>query len=302
MTGSSFVPGDEIFWTANVRKLTNHENNNFVTTAGAFDADFVPAFNIKLKAGRNFDRNITGDVARSVLVNESLLKKLEYNSPEEILGEKLVFGGDTVEVVGVTENFHQMSLKEAVVPMLFVNGAHRSFFALKIESTEYSRIVESLGVPWKELFPGNPMDYFFLDQFFNKQYEKDDRFANVFTVFTILAIFIASMGLLGLASFMALQRTKEIGIRKVLGSDVSQIVMLLARSFMQPIIIANLIGWPIAWYVLHEWLQTFPYHTSIPVWVFVVAGLGVVVLAFISVSSQTLKAAMTKPADTLKHE
>ncbi|HET9132331.1 MAG TPA: FtsX-like permease family protein, partial [Terriglobia bacterium] len=155
---------------------------------------------------------------------------------------------------------------------------------------------------WNTFFPGNPIDYFFLDQFYNRQYEKDDRFGQVFTLFTFMAIFIASLGLFGLASFMALQRTKEIGIRKVLGSSVSGIVMLLARGFLQPVIVANLIAWPLAWWVMDRWLQTFPYHISVNPLFFIVAGLVVIVIAFFSVSSQTLKAAMTKPAETLKYE
>ncbi|MEJ0029593.1 MAG: FtsX-like permease family protein [Bacteroidota bacterium] len=149
--------------------------------------------------------------------------------------------------------------------------------------------------PWNAFFPGNPIDYFFLDQFYNKQYDKDDRFGQVFTLFTVMAIFIASLGLFGLASFMALQRTKEIGIRKVLGSTVSGIVMLLAKGFLQPIIIANLIAWPLAWWVMDKWLQTFPYHISVSPLFFIIAGLLVILIAFVSVTSQTLKAAMTKP-------
>ncbi len=177
-----------------------------------------------------------------------------------------------------------------------------TFYAMKMETSDYRNILHSMEGPWKSFFPGNPMDYFFLDQFFNRQYEKDDRFGEVFNLFTALAIFIASLGLFGLASFMAMQRTKEIGIRKVLGSTVSGIVVLLSKSFLQPVLLANLIAWPLAWWVMDRWLQSFPYRITINPLIFLAAGTVVVVIAFLSVSSQTLRAALTKPTETLKYE
>ena len=146
------------------------------------------------------------------------------------------------------------------------------------------------------------MDYFILDQFYNKQYERDDRFGQVFALFTGLAIFIASLGLVGLASFMAAQRTREIGIRKVLGSSVSGIITLLSRDFMIPVLIAIAIACPLIWWLMNKWLQSFPYHTTIGVWVFAASGFLVLLISFITVSSQTLRAALTKPAETLKYE
>jgi putative ABC transport system permease protein len=195
-----------------------------------------------------------------------------------------------------------MSLKNPVAPLAIIMGHASRFFSIKLETENYHAVVDSWAKPWNTFFPGNPIDYFFLDQFYDKQYEKDDRFGQVFTLFTFMAIFIASLGLFGLASFMTLQRTKEIGIRKVLGSSVPGIVMLLAKGFLQPVVIANLIAWPLSWWVMDRWLQTFPYHISVNPLFLVAAGLVVIVIAFISVSSQTLKAAMTKPAETLKYE
>jgi putative ABC transport system permease protein len=156
--------------------------------------------------------------------------------------------------------------------------------------------------PWKTFFHGNPLDYFFLDQFYNRQYDQDDRFGQVFTLFTVLAIFIAALGLLGLASFMALQRTREIGIRKVLGSSVPDIIVLLSKGFMKSVLLSIVIACPLGRWLMEKWLQSFPYRTTIPVWVFVVSGLMVIGIAFLSVASQTLRAALTKPAETLKYE
>ena len=176
------------------------------------------------------------------------------------------------------------------------------FYSIKLETENYLKVIEAVEQPWKTFFPGNPIDYFFLDQFFNRQYQRDDRLGQVFTLFTMLAIFIASLGLLGLASFMAAQRTKEIGIRKVLGSTVPNIILLLSKGFMQPVLIAIIIACPLGGWIMNQWLQTFPYRTSIGIWTFVVSGVIVLLIAFISVSSQALRAAMTKPAETLKYE
>ncbi len=150
--------------------------------------------------------------------------------------------------------------------------------------------------------PGNPFEYFILDQFFNHQYEKEDRFAKLFNLFTGLAIFVALLGLFGLASFVTLQRTKEIGIRKVLGAPVSGIVFLLSIGFLQPVLIANVIAWPVAWYVMERWLEQVPYRTTIHPYIFPAAGACVLGLAFLFVGIQTLKAAMTQPVKTLKYE
>jgi putative ABC transport system permease protein len=177
-----------------------------------------------------------------------------------------------------------------------------TFYSIKLETEDYARVIAGVEAQFKNFFPGNPMDYFYLDQFFNRQYARDDRFGQVFTIFTVIAIFIASMGLIGLASFMASQRTREIGIRTVMGSTVTNIILLLSRGFMQPVFLAIVIACPLSWYLMDQWLQSFPYHTTVQVWPFVISGLLVSLVAFGSVLSQTLKAAMTKPAETLKYE
>jgi putative ABC transport system permease protein len=196
-----------------------------------------------------------------------------------------------------------MSLKESVTPLVYrYTPQYAKFFAFKVESENYNQILSSLEEPWEMYFPGNPLDYFFLDQFFNRQYDQDKRFGQIFSLFTLLAIFISCLGLFGLASFMTIQRTKEIGIRKVLGSSVSQVVVLLSKGFIQLVIIANIIAWPLAWYIMNKWLQSFPYRIDINLLLFLLAGLGVLIIAFLSVGFQTLKAARINPAITLKGE
>jgi putative ABC transport system permease protein len=208
-----------------------------------------------------------------------------------------------MEVIGVLEDYHQMSLKEQVVPLVYRYFPDNSnFIAFKIESANMQQVLAQLQPVWETHFPGNPMDYFFLDQFFNRQYESDKRFGQIFSMFTALAIFVACLGLFGLASFMTIQRTKEIGIRKALGSTSSDVVLLLSKGFVQLVLIANLIAWPLAWFIMSKWLQNFPYRIDINPILFVVAGMVVTVIAFLSVAFQTMKAARVNPASTLRSE
>jgi putative ABC transport system permease protein len=265
------------------------------------DDDYIPSFDLKLVTGRNFGKQFPNDNKRA-LMNRALAESLEYKDLEKAIGEKVVLGRDTLEIAGILENYHQMSLKSSVVPLVFRLIPANSFFSFKVSSNDHQELLSRLEGPWKTFFPGNPVDYFFLDQFFNKQYESDRQFGQVAAIFTVLAIFVACLGLFGLASFMTMQRTKEIGIRKVLGSTVSSIVILLSKGFIQLVLIANLIAWPLAWYIMDKWLTSFPYHIVINPVLFILAGLGVMLIAFFSVGIQTLRAARTNPAKTLKYE
>jgi len=301
MTSSSNIPGDEIFWANGIRRLVGGPESTISGYALAIDYDYIPAFGLKLAAGRGYDRNYTNE-NKNIILNEAMTEALDFADPKAALGEKVIHGRDTFEIVGVLENYHQMSLKETVGPLVFrFSPDNSSFYVFKIEGN-HKEILAAMEGPWKTFFPGNPLDYFFLDQFFNRQYEKDRQFGNVFSLFTGLAIFVACLGLFGLASFLTLQRTKEIGVRKVLGSTVTQIVMLLSKGFIQLVVIANLIAWPLAWWLMDRWLQTFPYHITINPLLFVAAGAGVILIAFLSISMQTLKAARSNPAQTLKYE
>lgn len=298
VSGSS-VPGNEIYWTEDLKRISGSKKE-FVTTMNAIDHEYFDAFGIRIVAGRGFvpEQKATA----RVIINEELVRVLDFRSNEEAVGDYILWRGDSTEIIGVVQNFHQMSLKSPVAPLAFLQFDAGDYFAIKIESTNYQGVIEALREHFQSTFSDLPFDYFFLDEFYNRQYDKDMRFGQVFAVFTALAILIACMGLFGLASFMALQRTKEIGIRKVLGSTIPQIVVLLTRGFLQPVLLANLIAWPVAWWIMNEWLQAFPYHVNIQPIVFVVAGLVVAVIALLSVGSQTLKAAMIQPAKTLKYE
>jgi putative ABC transport system permease protein len=302
MAGSSNIPGVENYWTMGIKRLNGGPEGFNTVTNMAFDYDFVPQYNIKVVAGRNFDRKFPSD-EKGLMINQSLAKELEFEDPAKAIGEVVVCGRDTLTVVGVVDDFHQMSLKTAIIPLACrLRGQSGSYFSVKLETANYQEVIASIDKSYQAFFPGNPLDYFFLDQFYNRQYSRDDRFGQVFTIFTGLAILIALLGLVGLSSFITLQRTREIGIRKVLGSSASEIVILLTKGFLQPVLIAIAFAFPLGWWVMSKWLQSFPYHTKVPLWVFGVSGVLVLIIACLAVSSQTLKAAMTKPADTLKYE
>jgi putative ABC transport system permease protein len=301
ITGATNVPGDEIFWANGIRRLVGGPEGNIQAYNVGIDHEYIPGFGLNLVAGRSYDLQHPNEF-NHIILNRAMVEALDFKTPEEALGQRLI-QGDTLEIIGVLENYHQMSLKEAVVPLAFrYTPTFIRFFAIKMDNENYKDVLAAIEAPWNQFFPGNPIDYFYLDQFFNRQYESDRQFGNIFTLFTGLAIFIACLGLFGLASFLTAQRTKEIGIRKVLGSSISNIVLLLSRGFIQLVLIANLIAWPLAWYAMDNWLQGFPYRIQLnPLW-FIIAGAGVVLIAFLSVGFQTLKAALLNPAKTLKYE
>lgn len=301
MTGSSNVPGDEIFWANGIRKLTSDVAGNISGYIVGMDHDYVDAFGLEIIEGRNFD--ITTVRNKSVILNRAMAEALDFKDVKSAIGEKVVQGRDTMEIIGVLENYHQMSLKEQVTPLVYrYTPNFAQFLSLKIETDNYQQVLSQVEQAWNTHFPGNPMDYFFLDQFFNRQYESDKRFGEIFSMFTALAIFVACMGLFGLASFMTIQRTKEIGIRKALGSTSSEVVLLLSKGFVVLVVIANLIAWPLAWFIMNKWLQNFPYRIDINPILFLIAGLAVTVIACLSVGFQTMKAARINPASTLRSE
>jgi len=301
MTASSNVPGDEIFWASGISRFGTTNNNPISGYIVGMDHDYVDAFGLEIIEGRNFD--VTTNRRKNVILNRAMVTALDFKDANNAIGEKVVQGRDTMEIIGVLENYHQMSLKEQVTPLVYrYTPQFASFLSFKVEPDHYKQTLSSLENVWNIHFPGNPMDYFFLDQFFNRQYESDKRFGEIFSMFTVLAIFVACLGLFGLASFMTLQRTKEIGIRKALGSTSSQVVLLLSKGFIQLVVIANMIAWPLAWFVMDRWLQGFPYRININPFLFVIAGVGVVLIAFLSVGVQTLKAAAVNPASSLRSE
>lgn len=302
VTNSSNVPGDEIFWTRGIRKAEDTRDKNFIVYLVGVDQDYFPTYDIEFLAGRNYDKSFSTDTANTI-INKATMEALKIPSPEEALGQKVIFSGDTRTIIGVVDNYHQQSVKNNINPLVFPLSEHASrYITVKLKTDDYQAAYEESKALFDDFFPGNPFDTFFLDEFYNKQYANEDNFSRAFTLFAFFAIIVACLGLFGLTSFTALQRTKEIGIRKVLGADVSQIVMILSKEFLILVAIANVISWPIVYLIMDGWLENFTSRIGIGVSVFLVAAILVVVIALIAVGNKTLSIAKTNPVKALRYE
>ena len=260
------------------------------------DYDFLDIFKIEMAQGRNFSKEFSEDKS-AILVNETAVKQLGWKNP---IGKKLL-GRDENHVIGVVKDFYYSSLHQKIEPMMFLLGGGRRI-AVRVRPGNVQNSVALLKDVFERNTQSQPFDFFFLDDRFNQIYQKDQRTGEIFGYFSMLAIFIACLGLLGLASFTVERRTKEIGIRRVLGASAYRIVTLLGKEYIRLVVIANIIAWPVGYFAMKKWLQNFAYRININVWMFILAAVGVLFIAFITVSYQTLKAAFANPADTLRHE
>jgi putative ABC transport system permease protein len=301
VTASSNVMGREIYW-ANGTKRADDQNATSVTLYYmGIDYDFVPSYEMKLLAGRNFSKEFESD-KNAVLLNQKAVDLMGYKDANAAIGGKIA-RRDTLTIVGVVADYHQQGLQKATDPMMFMLLPNmRNFYSLKVNTADMPRTIAAVSKIWDKYFPSDPVEYFFLDESFNEQYKSDRLFGNVFSVFASLAILIACFGLLGLSAYNVLQRTKEIGIRKVLGASTQNILLLLSTDFLRLILIALFIAVPIGWYIMNSWLQDFAYRIHIEWWVFVVAALAAVLIAFFTISSQTIKAAIRNPVKSLRTE
>jgi putative ABC transport system permease protein len=267
------------------------------------DEDFVDAYQIKILSGRNLSESNLSDVEDGILLNETASAALGFRKPEEGLDKQVVFRGDTFRVKGVIRDYHQESLKSNIDPIIFrLYQSYSSFYSIKLNVSDVSRTIEDIGKQFNKFFPEDALQFFFLDELYNQQYQTDQQLGQIFLWFACLAILIACLGLFGLASFTITQRTKEVGIRKVLGASVPGIILLLSKEFMQLVLIAFLIAMPLAWYSMHLWLEDFAYRTPVGWTVFAVSGLIAILIAGVTVSFQAIKAALANPVKTLRSE
>ena len=300
LAGSSSVPGDEIYWTSSFRRLRSIDETRQTLYILGADLDFAKAYNMKMLAGRNFESTDKN----ACLLNESATKMLGFESPEQAIGDFVQRGKrDTILVCGIIRDFHQLGLQKTIDPMIVrYRPDSRRFFSLKMEGKDYLKKLSAVESIWQKHFYADPFDYFFLDEFYDRQYKSNIQFGKVFGMFTVLAMLIACLGLLGLTSYNILQRTKEIGIRKVLGASVVGITGLLAKDFLKLVIIAILIASPIAYYFMRLWLSDFAYRIDMHWWMFVVSALAAVGIAFLTVSFQSVRAALANPVESLRSE
>lgn len=263
------------------------------------DHDFIQTLGLKIKAGRDFSREYPTDQRGAYILNEAAVEMIGWESP---VGKQFEIV-DRGEVIGVINNFHFQSLHQKIQPLvLYIYPESFRYMLIRIRAEDTSKSLKFLKQKWEELFPGRLFEFSFFDEDFDRIYKTETRLAKTFNYITGLAILIACLGLFGLASFTTLRRTKEIGIRKVLGASISGIVILLSKDFLKWVLVANLIAWPLAYFAMNKWLQNFAYRTNIELSMFLLAAALVFVTALLTIIFQAIKAALTNPVDSLRYE
>jgi putative ABC transport system permease protein len=304
LTVSTGVPGSKVNWNAGGIRLVGSD----ITTANQYriigiDYDFLDTYGLKLLNGRNFSRSLAD--SQAVLFNEAAVTKLGFRKFEDAINKRIEFWGKQYTIIGVVSNHHQESLRQSYDAHIFRFIPHaNNYYSLKLAGNpnDWPATIRSVKQQWKSFFPGNPFDYFFLDDHFAEQYKADRQFGQTFGLFAGLAIFVSCLGLLGLAAFVTNQRTKEIGIRKIIGADLPGILLLLTRDFIRPVIISFLIATPLTYYLLQKWLENYAFKITITPWMFILPVLLILVIALLTISTQTLKAASANPAKSLRSE
>lgn len=269
------------------------------------DDAFIPTYGISLAAGRNFSKAYGTDTA-GFIINQSAVRALGWPSAEQAIGKSFKYGETSGHIIGVVNDFHFESMHQPIVPMVLLlfpeSNSYFNNLSVKISGNDVSGAIHHLENTWRKFLPEIPFEYSFLDTKFDTLYQAEQRQGNLFTSFACIAIFIACLGLFGLSAFSITQRIKEIGVRKVLGASVQSIVALLSRDFLRLVVIASMIAFPVAWFAMHNWLKDFAYRVNLQWWVFVLAAVAALLVAFVTVSFQAIKAALHNPVKSLRSE
>jgi putative ABC transport system permease protein len=303
---SFWVPGNEMGRNFGIRPAGADPNIHYTMRFDGVSANYIKTYGMKLLAGRDFaftDYNPDFAKLHSVILNETAVKTLGFKSSEAAIGRTMMNAKKAWTIIGVVADYHQKSLRYAIEPTILepavnINGQ----ISVKIDTRHIAETIAAIKAKYQSFFPGNLFNYTFLDQQFNSQYKNDELFGQAFSIFGGFAIFIACLGLLGLSLFATLQRTKEIGVRKVLGASTSNIVLLLSGDFIKLVLLSICIAIPVAWYILYNWLQGFAYRIDINWWVFGLSGIVAVAVALTTISFQAIKAAIANPVKSLRTE
>jgi putative ABC transport system permease protein len=305
---SSQVPGAG-FDMRNLRPEGRTDDESILMQQLSIEPDFLPTLGIEIAQGRNFSTTIPTDHVDAVLINETTARQLGWDDP---IGKSFFISGRGEDgqptefqkrIIGVVKDFHSLSLRKKITPLvIFNNQSGFSLIALKLSGSAISETVSRLREKWENLFPDQPFDYAFLDESFDNLYRAEEQMNKIFTSFSLIAIMISCLGLFGLAAYMTEKRTKEVGIRKVMGASVSGILILLSKEFTRWVLVANIIAWPVAYYFMNRWLRSFAYHVDMNAGIFVLSGLIALFIAWITVSYQSFKIARSNPVDDLRYE
>ncbi len=304
-TSSGIVPGKKIRFKADVRSYRQNQGETFSLNFVGGDYGLVETLGMEIIAGRDFSRDFPIDRGESVLLTRGAAQLMGFDNPEDIINQPVIAETfrDTATVVGVVEDYNHESLKVKAIPSVFtLQPTWAEYFLIKTATSDVQTAVAAVEAQWEETYPGNPIDYFFLDEYFNAQYRAEEQFQSLFSVFSVLAIFIGCLGLFGLASFTVMKKTKEVGIRKVLGASRQGLFTLMSKEFLILILVANLIAWPLIYLVMNNWLQGFEYQVAISIGDFAIATIIVLVVALATVSVQIINSTKINPVKALRHE
>ncbi len=272
----------------------------------AIDENFIDVLGLQLIAGRNFDLERPSELDAGLIINETCVEEMGWNGPQDAIGKKIVSPSQRPAgtVIGVVKDYHGLGLQDMIWPqaMDYRSYSYGKYFAIRYDTKVTYELTKEIQGAWDDVYGDYELEYFFLDDDFDRQYSEENQLAKVLTIFAIIILIVSSIGLFGLISFVALSRTKEVGIRKTMGASIGQIILILSREFMILVLLGNLFVMPIVWYYGNEWLNDFAFHTSINPTIFIVAVLTTALIAFITVSIQTYKTAKMNPVNALRYE
>jgi putative ABC transport system permease protein len=304
VTASSQTPGIKMF--SRHAQTEGDAKNKWKSVRSLWvEHGFIKTYELSLLAGRSFSKEFGTDAEKAFVLNEAAVKMFGFSSPENAIGKQinLNYGRKIGTVIGVTKDFNFISLHSKIEPIIMhINPDRFYYISARIKSVNVSATLDYLKRKWREILPQRPFDYFFLDQDYSKQYHSDRSFGTLLSYFSFIAILISCLGLFGLISYSVERRTKEIGIRKVLGASISKVFYLIAKEFVYAIGIASVIAWPVAYFVMSKWLQSFAYRISIGLGAFILSSVLALIVALLTVSYQTIKAATANPVDSLRYE
>jgi putative ABC transport system permease protein len=265
--------------------------------------DFIATYGLDVIAGRNLS-GADSEEWNSVIVNETSMRLLGFNEPEKILGHKIDIWGSEPEIIGVIKDYHHQSLKSRIPPVIIIlDKGITQYFSVRFDPTlPASGLIEDVKKEYLKSFPGNQFHYFFMTEYFDQQYKEDAQFATLFNVVTVLTVIVSCLGLFGLSSCLVLRRKKEISIRKIFGASVDQIAILVSGNFLSLVLVANVIAWPIIFYLMDRWLDQFAYHIDINYVIFITSSGLTIVIAAATVAFQSINAANGNVIDSLRSE
>ncbi|MEO9852853.1 MAG: ABC transporter permease [Reichenbachiella sp.] len=305
VAGSTLLPGKKLRFKTPIRTSLQSQEEAVPLSVAGIDFDFAESMDMKIIAGRSFSEELRDDLDSLVILTENASRAMGFEKPEDAIGKRIEIERFrwSPSIVGVMADYHQENLKEEKPKtLIYLSGGGSEYFMIKINANSASQAITSIEEQWHKSFAGNPFHYFFLDEYFNSYYESERQFKDLFAAFSILAIIVGCLGLFGLSSFTAIQRAREIAIRKVLGSTVLNIIQLLSKEFLILVGTATLIIWPVSYYLMDQWLSNYPYRINIGWSSFLYSGVVVLFVTAVTISYQTLKSATANPVDALNHE